>query len=100
MHFRDGGHTAIEFTDSKGTTRTIKPRGGVFTASDPDEIRVLRAFGLAEEAEAPTTTKKKASTKTRAAAGKPVGKVLVEETGEIDTRGPGAPADEPGVKEV
>jgi hypothetical protein len=101
MHFSAGELDSIDFTGSDGNARTLTPRDGVYTTNDPEEARVLRGFGLTERTDAQVKAQKAArSTKTRAEAGKKGGLVLVEGTGTIDTRGPGAPADEPGVKEV
>ena len=94
-------HQAFDFHDSTGAARTIHADAdGVVRPKDDAEAQVLDLFGL-PHAQPATIAKARAArrSKTRAKAGKPVGKVVTA-TGEVDTRGPGAPADEPGVTDV
>lgn len=100
MNFTAGDHRSIDFTDADGNARTLVPHGGVFRTDDSVEISVLRSFGLTERSDAQVAATKRSS-KTRAEAGKKTGKVVqITGSGTIDTRGPGAPADEDGIEEV
>lgn len=94
---------AFDFTDASGRQRTLRADGdGVVWPKDDAEVAIADAFGLpqAQPAAIERARARRSSSKTRRQAKKPTGKVVVAETGEIDTRGPGAPADEPGVTDA
>lgn len=106
-NFTAGDVTSIDVTkveDGKTVVRTLRPTNGVFRSDDSAEIATFRSFGLTERTDAQvkaSTKTRKASTKTRGEAGqKGTVKVVDEATGEQDTRGPGAPVVEPGIREV
>jgi hypothetical protein len=97
MKFSAGEFDSIDVTKPGGTVETVRPRDGVFNTNDASEIEALRGFGLVERTDAQVKAAKasrKTSTKTREEAGLTAKVVDVAETGETDTRGPGAPAEE------
>lgn len=93
----------FEYTDADGSARTLKADAdGVVRPKSDGDVAILDSFSL-PHAQPTSIAKARAarrSTKTRRQAGSATGKVRVESTGEVDTRGPGAPADEPGVTDV
>lgn len=99
-NFSAGDFSEVTVVDPDGSVRAIRPRSGVFATDNPAEISALRSLGLNERTDAQVeAAKARRSTQTRSEAGKTSEKVVDLATGEGDTRGPGAPADEP-VKEV
>ena len=93
----------FEYTDPDGSARTLKADAdGVIRPKTDSDVAILDGFSLphAQPTAIARARAARRSTKTRKQAGKSTGKVLVEATGEVDTRGPGAPAVEPGVTDV
>ena len=93
----------IDYTDAQGNQRSIRADDdGVLSPKDAAEVAILDLYELPvarsamEEAKKSPGGRKPTATRGKSAAKK----VLVAETGQEDTRGPGAPAHEPGVTDV
>ena len=93
----------FETTDPNGSSRILRADAdGVIRPKSSEDVALLDLYQLphAQPAAIKRAREARRSTKTRAQAGKArTSRVLVEATGEADTRGPGAPVDEPGVTE-
>ena len=96
---------AIDYTDADGNQRRMKADAeGVFRPKTSIENSILDGFDLPvaraamrDEADEREAAEERSNRKRGAARSK---RVVVAETGEEDTRGPGAPAVEPGVRDV